>query len=285
MTSLKEIEEYYNRSEKSSLQNSISVVNQLDDTLPSKFTYLYKNTYDISVEDRDIYDTFECSCKSCSSNSNCCFQTGGYWRHMPYKDSFRHTVLRNPLKSPPCIFECGARCLCAKNCLNRETQNGIKHHLEVFKDASLGWSLRTLGFIFKGEFVVEYTGMIVSKDVADKMPAKNKTYQFAIDPMNCETEKYVIDGEKQGNISRFINSRCVDANLIAKHVYSTTKSELSRICFFAVRDIQPREPLNYDYFSMLHILGITCLCNSTYCQENVQPIAFDNVPRLSRSLR
>lgn len=80
------------------------------------------------------------------------------------KDDFNY-------EDPAMIFECNDVCGCNKLlCKNRVVQSGIKCRLQVFEslDQVKGWGVQTLTKIFKGSFVAEYTGEILTDAEADR---------------------------------------------------------------------------------------------------------------------
>jgi len=84
--------------------------------------------------------------------------------------------------------------------------------------------------IKKGEFIIEYTGELISSAEADKRLTK---YLFEVN------EWYTIDGATRENTARYMNHLCkpnVEAEI-----------EAGQINFYALRDIQAGEELGYDY--------------------------------------
>jgi hypothetical protein len=90
-----------------------------------------------------------------------------------------------------------------------------------------------------GEAIIEYTGALLSSAEADaqcddEAMRRHHTFLFAVD------DRYVIDGGRGGNESRFINHSC-DPNcesLIARR----------RVFIHAIRDIAAGDELLYDYW-------------------------------------
>nr|GFB56017.1 histone-lysine N-methyltransferase, H3 lysine-9 specific SUVH4 [Tanacetum cinerariifolium] len=58
------------------------------------------------------------------------------------------------------VYECGPKCACGPSCVNRTTQRGLKHRLEVYKTPMKGWAVRSWDFIPSGAFVCEYIGVL-----------------------------------------------------------------------------------------------------------------------------
>ena len=84
--------------------------------------------------------------------------------------------------------------------------------------------------ILDGEFIIEYTGELISTEGADSLSTK---YLFAID------ENYTFDGSDRKNIARYINHLCTP-NIEAQ-------IEAGEIKFFALQNIKEGEEFGYDY--------------------------------------
>jgi SET domain-containing protein len=91
----------------------------------------------------------------------------------------------------------------------------------------------------EGERIVEYTGALITHDEADGLcddeaMRRHHTFLFAVD------DKYVIDGARGGNESRFINHSC-DPN--CESIITGR-----RVFIHALRDIAEGEEILYDYW-------------------------------------
>jgi uncharacterized protein len=110
------------------------------------------------------------------------------------------------------------------------------------------FALRAFG---KDDFVIEYTGVLLPNDEADR---KGGRYLFRVN------SRWTVDGTGRGNLSRYINHSC-RPNCIA---YTRGK----RIRIYAVRAIVPGEELSYDYgkeYFDAYIGPKGCLCAA--CRE------------------
>lgn len=71
-----------------------------------------------------------------------------------------------------------------------------------------GWGIKTLEFIPKNQFVMEYVGEIITNDEAERRgelyDAAHQTYLFDLDLARNEAI-YTIDACNYGNVSHFIN--------------------------------------------------------------------------------
>ena len=96
------------------------------------------------------------------------------------------------------------------------------------KGAGLG--LVTKRAFKKGDFVIEYTGPIITTDEANEKGGK---YLFDIN------SKWTIDGATRSNLARYINHSCkpnCEADVSGKKVF-----------IYALKKIKEGEELTYDY--------------------------------------
>ncbi|PKI39107.1 hypothetical protein CRG98_040531 [Punica granatum] len=108
------------------------------------------------------------------------------------------------------IKECWRRCGCDMQCGNRVVQRGIKCNLQDLP---------------KGTFVCEYVGEIVTNAELYERNMQSSgtdrhTYPVTLDAdwgseAGLQDEDALcLDATSHGNVARFINHRCFDANLI-----------------------------------------------------------------------
>lgn len=150
--------------------------------------------------------------------------------HCPHE---RHKNEENPTscKGHPVrdfLKECSSKCGCSKQCGNRVVQRGISRKLEVYMTPEgKGWGIRTLEDLPAGAFVFEYVGEILTNT---EMWERNNeiirngegrhTYPVALDgdwgsEANLKDEEALcLDATYFGNVARFLNHRCLDANLM-----------------------------------------------------------------------
>ncbi|KAK9292714.1 hypothetical protein L1049_020693 [Liquidambar formosana] len=124
------------------------------------------------------------------------------------------------------IKECWRKCGCNIQCGNRVVQRGITCNLQVFlTHEGKGWGLRTLVDLPRGAFVCEYVGEILTNtelDERNKRSSGNErhTYPVLLDAdwgsegVLKDEEALCLDATFYGNVARFINHRCFDANLL-----------------------------------------------------------------------
>ena len=76
-----------------------------------------------------------------------------------------------------------------------------------------GWGVKTLEFIAKHQFVVEYVGEIITNEEAERRgqqyDAVQQTYLFDLDYTD-EDATFTIDAYRYGNVSHFINHSVSD---------------------------------------------------------------------------
>lgn len=191
------------------------------------------------------------------------------------------------------IKECWSKCGCGKHCGNRIVQRGITCNLQVFLTSNgKGWGLRTLEDLPKGAFVCEFVGEILTVEELHernlKYP-KNGKHTFPI-LLDAEWDSGVVKDNQAlclyaasyGNAARFINHRCLDANLIEIPVEVEGPSHhYYHFAFFTSRKIAAQEELTWDYGIDFDdddqsVELFRCKCGSKFCR---------NMKRSNRSIR
>ena len=127
-----------------------------------------------------------------------------------------------------------------------ETHSGLK-----IKRSNSGLGLFAVESIKKGEFVIEYTGEVISNKEANRRGGK---YLF-----ETNKDRY-IDGKGRKNIARYINHSCAPNCEVG--------IRRGRILVFAKKDIKVGEELCYDYgkeYFDEHIKPYGCKCHA--CQK------------------
>ncbi|KAG6656146.1 histone-lysine N-methyltransferase, H3 lysine-9 specific SUVH4-like isoform X2 [Carya illinoinensis] len=204
------------------------------------------------------------------------------------------------------VFECGPKCGCGPDCVNRTSQRGLKYRLEVFRTPKKGWAVRSWDFIPSGAPVCEYTGILMRTQDLDNVSENN--YIFDIDclqtmrglggrerrlrdvsvstiissgrPDDLKSEtvpEFCIDAGSTGNIARFINHSC-EPNLFVQCVLSSHHDiKLARVMLFAADNIPPLQELTYDYgYALDSVYGpdgkikqMTCYCGAADCRKRL----------------
>lgn len=188
-----------------------------------------------------------CDCDVCEPrNRKCCGnqQSRSYNYRKPHR-----------INIPPGIpiYECNKRCKCSSDCPNRVVQSGRKVPLCIYRtNNGCGWGVKALRKIYKGEFVCEYVGEIVTHEEAERRgkvyDARGRTYLFDLD-FNSSDNPYTIDAATYGNVSHFINHSC-EPNLAVWAVWiDCLDPNLPCLALFALREINKGEQLTFNYMS------------------------------------
>ncbi|XP_004493818.1 probable inactive histone-lysine N-methyltransferase SUVR2 isoform X2 [Cicer arietinum] len=191
------------------------------------------------------------------------------------------------------IKECWSKCGCGRHCGNRIVQRGITCNLQVFLTSDgKGWGLRTLEDLPKGAFVCEFVGEILTvKELHErnlKYPKNGKyTYPILLDAewdsgVVKDNQALCLYAASYGNAARFINHRCLDANLIEIPVEVEGPSHhYYHFAFFTSRKIAAQEELTWDYGINFDdddepVELFQCKCGSKFCR---------NMKRSNRTIR
>uniref|UniRef100_A0A0D3CMU0 SET domain-containing protein n=1 Tax=Brassica oleracea var. oleracea TaxID=109376 RepID=A0A0D3CMU0_BRAOL len=182
------------------------------------------------------------------------------------------------------IKECWRKCGCDMMCGNRVVQRGIRCQLQVyFTQEGKGWGIRTLQDLPKGTFVCEYIGEILTNtelyERNIRSTSERHTYPVTLDA-DWGSEKDLKDEEALcldaticGNVARFVNHRCEDANLIDIPVQiETPDRHYYHIAFFTIRDVKAMDELTWDYLIDFHdeshpVKAFRCCCGSELCRD------------------
>lgn len=242
-----------------------------------------------------------CNCKGICKDPTTCACALRNGSDFPY-------VSRNGgrlVEAKDVVFECGEKCGCGPDCVNRTSQKGLRYRLEVFRTAKKGWAVRSWDFIPSGAPVCEYTGILARTEDMDSVLENN--YIFEIDclqtmkglggrerrsqdegiPANLldkyddqsseSVPEFCIDAGTTGNIARFIN-HCCEPNLFVQCVLSTHHDlKLARVMLFAADNIPPLQELTYDYGYALDsvldskgkIKQMPCYCGAQDCRKRL----------------
>lgn len=177
----------------------------------------------------------------CSCNEKC-------------RNKFRGCLCRGKCdtRSCPCyaaVRECLVGvCGCKPNisdegtCTNMKIQSKMRKKIDVKRSKVAGFGAFAGEDINKGDFVIEYTGELITQQEADergKIYDESKTsYLFDL------SNDYAVDGMFIGNESRFINHSTVGPNCFVKIM---TVLGDKRIALFASRNIKQGEELFFNY--------------------------------------
>ncbi|KAI9180990.1 hypothetical protein LWI28_010023 [Acer negundo] len=148
------------------------------------------------------------------------------------------------------IRECWSKCGCYKQCGNRVVQRGINSKLQVFfTPEGKGWGLRTL----------------------EKLPKVLLDAYWVPKGVSKEEEALCLDATNFGNVARFLNHRCFDANLIEIPVeIESPEHHYYHLAFFTTREVDALEELTWDYgvdFDDHDQMSFQCQCASKFCRN------------------
>ncbi|XWS76199.1 hypothetical protein CRYUN_Cryun01aG0155200 [Craigia yunnanensis] len=178
------------------------------------------------------------------------------------------------------IKECWSKCGCNKQCGNRVVQRGVNYKLQVFLTPDgKGWGLRTLEKLPKGAFACEFVGEILTISELYARNIEKHTCPILLDAywglkgVSKDEEALCLDATCYGNVARFINHRCLDANLIEIPVeVETPDLHYYHLAFFTTREVHALEELTWDYgidFDDLDhpVKAFRCRCGSKFCRN------------------
>ncbi|KAG2696753.1 hypothetical protein I3760_07G073800 [Carya illinoinensis] len=183
------------------------------------------------------------------------------------------------------IKECWRKCGCDMRCGNRIVQRGITCKLQVFlTPEGKGWGVRTLEDLPKGTFVCEYVGEVLTnmelyERILQSSGNERHTYPVTLDAdwgsegILRDEEALCLDATCHGNVARFINHRCFDANLVDIPVeVETPDRHYYHIAFFTTSKVTAFQELTWDYgidFADKNhpIKAFSCHCGSSSCRD------------------
>ncbi|KAJ5915637.1 hypothetical protein N7466_011570 [Penicillium verhagenii] len=194
------------------------------------------------------------------------------------------------------IVECCGLCSCKGKCWNTVVQQGRQVRFEVFNAGQRGCGIRSPDPIVTGQFIDRYLGEVITEEEADAREAANQmgqSYLFALDwktekndsdgEAEVESEKgtfYVIDGQKFGSPTRFINHSCnPNCKIIPVSTTEHGDENLYSLAFFALRDIPAGTELTFDYnpfwdgSKIIDPHAVKCLCGEKECRGQLWPNA------------
>ncbi|XP_054816935.1 histone-lysine N-methyltransferase SUVR4-like [Prosopis cineraria] len=193
------------------------------------------------------------------------------------------------------IKECWRKCGCDMQCGNRIVQRGLRCKLQVFFTSDKkGWGLRTLEDLPKGSFICEYVGEILTNmELHERIMHKNgndkHTYPVTLDAdwgsevVLKDEEALCLDATYNGNVARFINHRCSDANLMDIPVeVETPDRHYYHLAFFTNKKVNVYEELTWDYGIDFDdhdhpIKAFQCCCESPFCRDKKRKGQLNNL--------
>ncbi|CAF3641045.1 unnamed protein product [Adineta steineri] len=266
----------------------ISVYNDIDNEKLDKFIYITKIRPIDNRISAAFNDTNMTSCCDCTDNCNdrmkcACFlktltqaqinqdplvlekEKGRYTQSNLLKTtSYQRKRLLNPISSG--IYECNSKCSCHReHCSNRLVQQGLFVHIQLFKDKSKGWGLRTLHDLPRGTFVCQYIGELLTSDQGhERAQIMDDKYQTSLDLVKLvryeitdedniddsdddDGEPYVIDGSLYSNVGKYFNHSC-DPNMFIQNVFIESHDlHFPNLALFTRTHIKAGQELTWHY--------------------------------------
>lgn len=163
------------------------------------------------------------------------------------------------------LFECDPQtCPCGKLCQNNVFRRRKYARVKTVRTPNKGIGLATAVPLKRGDFVIEYTGEIITEsECVERMSAnvnghhQQHFYYLAIDA------GIAIDAGATGNPSRFINHSC-DPNCETQK-WNVRGAPVMGL--FAKRDIAPGTELTFDYrWESIGETQLPCHCGAKKCR-------------------
>lgn len=164
------------------------------------------------------------------------------------------------------LYECDPRtCPCGALCRNNVFRRRQYARVKTVRTPDKGIGLATAVPLKRGDFVIEYTGEIITEsECVERMSASvghagqpQHFYYLAIDA------GVAIDAGATGNPSRFINHSC-DPNCETQKWHTRGAPVMG---LFAKRDIAPGTELTFDYrWESIGDTQLPCRCGAKKCR-------------------
>eukprot|EP00835_Amoeboradix_gromovi_P000094 NODE_3_length_56144_cov_0.348184.p13 type:complete len:289 gc:universal NODE_3_length_56144_cov_0.348184:36393-35527(-) len=158
-----------------------------------------------------------------------------------------------------CMFiECQSDCV--KGCLNQRIRNYrylASNQYKVVFNPRKGWAIYSAVQINEGDYVLEYTGEVISLSRFNQrreLMKNKKNFYF------LQYQNRIIDAFNKGSDARFVNHSC-DPNC---HIEVWRVDNEKRIGLFASRDIAIGEEITYNY-NYSSEESYPCFCGSLNC--------------------
>lgn len=175
------------------------------------------------------------------------------------------------------LYECNSSCKCKNNfCGNRLVQFGPRNNLEIKDCVAKGKGLFTKEKIYKGTFICEYAGEVITKNEALQRLLHNEKNNL-MNYILCVNEHFgprlsvtYIDPTYFGNIGRYINHSCnPNCDIISVRINNT----IPKLCIFAKKEIEENTEITFNYGETKTLLpggkiNLTpCFCSEQNCKK------------------
>ncbi|KAK2750309.1 hypothetical protein FQN57_003789 [Myotisia sp. PD_48] len=262
------------------------IFNAGDQIKSVNFNFEFLNVYKLQagVEAVDPAFLTGCNCPEGKCTNTCvclALEEDSDQMIIPYeKGSQGITVLRPEfIKRNSMICECSSLCSCKTKCWNQVVARRRTVRLEIFSTRHRGFGLRSPDPIQRGQFIDTYIGEVVTRAMADDressiMTENRASYFFSLDFFDRENFLYVIDGQKYGSITRFMNHSC-NPNCKLFSVSYHADTQIFELAFFAIMDIPANTELTFDYQptrgqvkrpNRIDPDALRCLCGERNCR-------------------
>lgn len=173
---------------------------------------------------------------------------GGHGRLSYLPGSFGTCILHGN-EADSHVHECGDLCACGPDCPMRVLQYGVKRKLALMPTNVHGWGLFAAETIFRGQFLGEYVGCVMSDKQADEQVEDE--YLFDIYHRSWGKDKrhgcLVVDANEAGNVTRFLNHSCAPNCIVRLVHWDSDDPRLARLAFYALKEIPAGVELTIDY--------------------------------------
>ena len=155
----------------------------------------------------------------------------------------------------------------SENCVNDKCHNKLLQmdhpNLGLIKTYSKGYGVIAKEHIPKDTSIIEYNGEVINLE--EHIKRENVIYKGATNFYAIYINKTtIIDGTKQGNISRYFNHSCLPNMVAHKRMF---ENEL-HLLFYAKCDINIGDELTFDYKATIYgKKQKQCLCGSYNCRK------------------
>ncbi|XP_068666939.1 histone-lysine N-methyltransferase family member SUVH9-like [Aristolochia californica] len=202
-----------------------------------------------------------CTCtSSCSIGCYCIDRNGG---ELVYDSS---GIL---LRGKPVIYECGSSCRCPPSCSNRATQRGLKSRLEIFRSKETGWGVRSLDLIRAGDFICEYTGIVLTRQLAAVISMNGDSlihpgsfphrwmewgdishvFPGCVQPgfPSLPPLDFALDVSRLRNVACYFSHSCTPNVMVQVVLYDHCNVMYPHLMVFAMENIPPLRELSVDF--------------------------------------
>ncbi|CDJ39837.1 SET domain containing protein, putative [Eimeria tenella] len=168
------------------------------------------------------------------------------------------------------IASCSPHCLCDPALCTNRLPEDLQFRVAVAKTRHAGWELRTLEFIPRGAFIMQYVGEVLPRAAMDgrsRQASRRGFHNYCMEAvgeerdLNYDAAAPCIDALFIGNASRFLNHSC-NPNVRVATIWRGPA--LPQVGVFAQKDIPAGCALTYAYGPGYE--EMLCLCGAPNCE-------------------